>query len=348
MTMQRRARSFAAGLVFVFATATSGLLIGAGSASAAQPLVIGNCATTVQGAPGTPLQLSPSVLIAPVTNILKAIPLLGPTLAAPIDNAVHGMANIPLGTIPGANSTISGSSIAGAAIPMLRDAIDQIPLIGPVLSQIVSGVQSALVAGCGITVQVVNVVSAPVQDGTGAVAAASGQVQTALGLPGAPGAPPAQSGGGAGSPGTGGASQGTGSQTSNPGNTPSGGMPGSDSTVLGGAPSPGWGMYDQSWNFGRSPFADYSSIPFAKAGLFSVAPGVRYGGQTPGYTPQFGILGTDDQGDGVHAAGHAEALGPDSGGNKVALPVLLAVLALSGVTAALVRTWVLRRTPALV
>ncbi len=64
----------------------------------------------------------------------------------------------------------------------------------------------------------------------------------------------------------------------------------------------------------------------------------------PGYTPQFGILGTDNPGDGVQAAGRAEALTPPEG-QKIALPVLLAVLALSVVTAALVRTWVLRRAP---
>jgi hypothetical protein len=88
---------------------------------------------------------------------------------------------------------------------------------------------------------------------------------------------------------------------------------------------------------------NYGNIPFARAGLFSPSPGVRYGGSVSGYTPQFGILGAANP-DAVQAAGHAEALRP-SGGTKIALPVLLAVLALSCVTAALVRTWVLRRAP---
>jgi hypothetical protein len=87
---------------------------------------------------------------------------------------------------------------------------------------------------------------------------------------------------------------------------------------------------------------DYSSIPFARPGLFAPSPGVRYGGSVSGYTPQFGILPSDP--DGVQTAGHADALGTPSS-TKIALPVLLAVFALSGVTAALVRTWVLRRAP---
>ncbi|MCA1655097.1 MAG: hypothetical protein LC635_01210 [Pseudonocardiaceae bacterium] len=89
--------------------------------------------------------------------------------------------------------------------------------------------------------------------------------------------------------------------------------------------------------------ADYSAIPFARAGLFAPSPGVRYGGGVPGYSPEFGILGTDTPPhDGVSVAGRAEALNPPDG-RRIAFPVLLAVLALSGVTAALVRTWVLRR-----
>jgi hypothetical protein len=114
--------------------------------------------------------------------------------------------------------------------------------------------------------------------------------------------------------------------------------------VLGGVPYNGVDLGRFMWG-GRSPMVDYSSIPFARPGLFAPSPGVLYGGSASGYTPQFGILGTDGDQDGVQAAGHAEALGTPTG-NKIALPVLLAVLALAGVTAALVRTWVLRTAPA--
>ena len=78
--------------------------------------------------------------------------------------------------------------------------------------------------------------------------------------------------------------------------------------------------------------------------LFAPSPGVRYGGAVSGYTPQFGILGADPNQNGVSVAGNAEALRAPSG-TRIAFPVLLAVFALSGVTAALVRTWVLRRAP---
>jgi hypothetical protein len=90
--------------------------------------------------------------------------------------------------------------------------------------------------------------------------------------------------------------------------------------------------------------ADYSNIPFARPGLWAPSPGVRYGGGVPGYSPEFGIVGDSAPDDGVSVAGRAEALSSPVG-RRVEFPVLLAVLALSCVTAALVRTWVLRRAP---
>ncbi|MDQ3787266.1 MAG: hypothetical protein M3422_08490, partial [Actinomycetota bacterium] len=98
------------------------------------------------------------------------------------------------------------------------------------------------------------------------------------------------------------------------------------------------------WDFGRWPMADYSNIPFARAGLWAPAPGVRYGGGVPGYSPEFGIVGDTPPDDGVDVAGRAEAIDPPTG-QRVEFPVLLAVLVLSCVTAALVRTWVLRKAP---
>jgi hypothetical protein len=97
----------------------------------------------------------------------------------------------------------------------------------------------------------------------------------------------------------------------------------------------------------QSPTARYAGIPFAGAGIFAPSPGVRYGGDVPGYSPGYGVLnnnGTPPP-DGIQTAGQASALNPGStpGGNGIGLPMLLAVLALSGATAGLVRTWVLRR-----
>jgi hypothetical protein len=102
------------------------------------------------------------------------------------------------------------------------------------------------------------------------------------------------------------------------------------------------------FGFAESPLARYAGIPFASAGLFDPSPGVKYGGDVSGYAPGFGVLGQNQvPADGVQTAGQAEALGSPGNAltNGVGLPMLLAVLMLAGVTAALVRTWALRRLP---
>jgi hypothetical protein len=274
-----------------------------------------------------------------VLNVVRAVPLLGPGLVNQVSTRVSAMGNIPLGALPSADTSISGGTIAAAAVPRIRSAIQGIPLIGGVLGTIVGGVQGALSSGCGIVVNVVNQVAAPVQDGTkvvgDTVGGASEKVVGGL-VPGLGGSGP-----GAGNPGTEVPGGGTAPGGGNPGTN----MPGPNQPPIGGYQPGGWSLYQPGLgNFGRWPMADYGSVPFAQAGLFAPSPGVRYGGAVPGYTPQFGILGTDKPGDGVQAAGRAEALTPPEG-QKIALPVLLAVLALSVVTAALVRTWVLRRAP---
>ncbi|WP_436492961.1 hypothetical protein [Actinokineospora sp. HUAS TT18] len=329
--MRRRVKTFATGLVLVMGTATASLAMSS-SAQAAQPIVVGDCSTSIQGAPGTPISLSPSAVLSPITDIVNAVPLLGPA----ITKAINGMGNIPLGAIPNANTTISGGTIASTAVPRIKAAIEKIPLIGGVLTTLIGSVQGALTSGCAIVVTVVNTAVAPVQEGAKTVGGVIEQGVAALPLPGgggtspAPGTnkPPAGTPGGGSAPATGGGVT----------------LPGSNQPVLGGVPTSNSSVLG-GYDFGRSPMADYSNLPFAKAGLFAPSPGVRYGGAVPGYTPQFGILGANNDTDGVQQAGHADALTP-VGGGKIAFPVLLAVLALSGVTAALVRTWVLRRTVA--
>ncbi|WP_018684301.1 hypothetical protein [Actinokineospora enzanensis] len=339
--MRWRARQVAAGLTLVLGGATASLLAGSGPAAAAPPpVVVGSCATTIQGAPGTPIALSPTAVLDPVLRIVNAVPLIGPGLSGQVRSALAGMGDIPLGAIPGTNSTISGSTIAAAAVPRIQSALSGIPVLGPVLGGVIGQVQSTLATGCAITVTVVNSAAAPVQSGAGAVAGAVEQGAAALPslpnlIPGAPGVPTKPGTNPGTNPGPGGTPQ--------PGGTPggSGGLPGANSQVIGGLLPGGLPLYGSDLGFGRSPMTDYSSIPFSSAGLYSPAPGVRYGGAVPGYSPQFGILGSGDA-DGVQAAGHAEVMdAPASRG--IELPVLLAVFALAGVTAALVRTWVLRR-----
>ncbi|WP_326919726.1 hypothetical protein [Actinophytocola sp.] len=324
-------RGFAAALTLVVAGSVTGLLAGSATAAAAPPIVIGDCSTSVQGAPGTPVSLSPSAVLGVVVDAVRAVPLLGPPLAGAARDAFAALPPIPIGALPTGTGYITGGTIANAVTAQLR----QIPLLGPVLSAVVASVQSTLTSMCGVTVTGVNAAAAPVQDGAKSVADASEQATGQL-----PGTSP---GPGGGAPGTGGPSTGApgGGTPGDGGVAPT--MPGPNQPVLGGVPGSGMDLGRFLWT-GRSPMSLYGSIPFARPGLFVPSPGVRYGGSVSGYTPQFGILGSDDA-DGVQAAGHAEALRPP-GGNKIALPVLLAVFALSGVTAALVRTWVLRKAPA--
>jgi hypothetical protein len=100
---------------------------------------------------------------------------------------------------------------------------------------------------------------------------------------------------------------------------------------------------------GSAPMRDYSGIPTATAGT-AVAPGVRYpaDGTLPGdaSAPHAGAgdqSGQSGQGADIRDAGNAQSLASNSASNDVQLPMLLAVIVLAGVTAGLVRTWVLRR-----
>ncbi|MBB3662785.1 MULTISPECIES: hypothetical protein [Prauserella salsuginis group] len=102
---------------------------------------------------------------------------------------------------------------------------------------------------------------------------------------------------------------------------------------------------------------DYSDIPEASAPTqgSAVPPDMRYSPQdgVPGApdSPEYGVLSDGGIGEGgktgggdVRNAGNADALAADDAApNQVQLPMLLAVVALAGVTAALVRTWVLRK-----
>jgi|tagenome__1003787_1003787.scaffolds.fasta_scaffold20961007_3 hypothetical protein len=339
--MRGRVRSLVSAAALVLGVSVTGLVASTGTADASQPIVVGDCSTTVSGATGTPLAMSPDAVLAPVLNVVRAVPLVGPGLVDQVRTRVLAMGNIPLGALPSADTSISGGTISAAAVPRIRSAIQSIPLIGGVLGTIVGGVQSALSSGCGIVVNVVNQAAAPVQDGTKAVGKAVGDTgEKVVGglVPGVGGSVPGGgNGGGGGNQGGGGSGPGSG----NPGTN----LPGPNQPPVGGYEGGEWSLYPPGLgSMGRWPMADYGSVPYAQAGLFAPSPGVRYGGSVPGYTPEFGILGADNKGDGVQAAGRAEALAPPES-QKIALPVLLAVLALSVVTAALVRTWVLRKTP---
>ena len=94
-----------------------------------------------------------------------------------------------------------------------------------------------------------------------------------------------------------------------------------------------------AYAFGPMSSYDYSQLFTASPSAFgslSSSPDLF------GSSPSFGILGAEEAAGAaqdVAAAGRAQVL-PTQGTDRVALPVLAAVLMLSAVTAALVRTWV--------
>ncbi|WP_285750131.1 hypothetical protein [Lentzea sp. NBRC 105346] len=301
-------------------TLASGL-VGAGTAVAAEPIVVGSCATSVQGTPGQPVSLSPSAVVQPITDLIRAIPVLGPPLAAPFQQAFTALPPIPIGAVQTGTTTISGATIANQVVAQLQ----AMPLLGPVIGTLAGSVRSTLTSMCGVAVTGVNQVAAPIQDGSKAIADASqqGTGQTPPTTP--PGTTP-------GTPGT------------QPGTTP-GTTPGNQTgaTPVGGvaASNTGFSLYSLGSNYGRVPLFSYGSLPFALPGVYSPSPGVRYGSVVPRAGADQGY-----NGDPVQTAGQAQALPRLRGVGGVGMPVLLAVLMLSCVTGALVRTWVLRRTPA--
>ena len=334
--MRRRVRSLATAIALVLSLSTAGLLAGSGTATAAEPIVIGSCAASVEGRPGQPVSLAPAAVLKVVTDAVRAVPILGPPIAGGVGQAFSKLPPIPIGALPNGQGYITGGTIANAVVAQLK----KIPLLGGILATVVQTVQGVLTASCGVTVKGVNAVTAPVQDGADAVADNSEEVTTKVieSIPRLPGTPPGGGPGGGGNPETPGPGGG-------PGGSDGGGMPAPNQPPLGGLPGVGLDLYQPGlWNFGRWPMADYSNIPFARAGLWAPSPGVRYGGGVPGYSPEFGIVGEMPTDDGVDVAGRAEAIDPPTS-QRVEFPVLLAVLALSCVMAALVRTWVLRRAP---
>ncbi|NKQ53240.1 hypothetical protein HFP15_10130 [Amycolatopsis sp. K13G38] len=221
-----------------------------------------------------------------------------------------------------------------------------------VTNGLTSLVGNLLTGLCTITVNVVNtavapvpVVGAPVAGAvnntvSGATNGATSTLQGAASMvPGAQQQQPSQQ-----QPPSGGSQQ----SGPNGGNAPAnqgspGSIPSSNSPVLGGDPA-AFSVLPFSSLAGFAPMRDYSGIPYALAGLWSPSPGLRYGGQIPGYAPEVGALGQGNGGgNSVQNAGQAESMsGATNGPNPVGLPMLIAVLSLSGVSAALVRRWVLR------
>lgn len=207
------------------------------------------------------------------------------------------------------------------------------------LTSLVGGLLGSL---CTITVNVVNTAVAPLPVAGPPVAGAvngtvagttNGLANTLPGNQASP--PPASQGGGAKSQ----------PAPAAKGSPAPAAIPAPNSPVLT-ADSPGLDLLPFG-SPGYAPIRDYSGIPYALAASWAPSPGIRYGGDIPGYAPEAGALNPAARGAGpVQNAGRAEALpsGPDQDGLPLGLPTLAAVFALSVVTAGMVRSWVLRAT----
>ncbi|HKS45278.1 MAG TPA: hypothetical protein VJT49_09205 [Amycolatopsis sp.] len=216
----------------------------------------------------------------------------------------------------GITSLVGG--LLGGLCKITVTVVDTVVAPVPVVGQTTAGVVDNTVAG---TTNTVTKAAAKAGD------TVSGKSQT----------PPART------PPGGGAPQSPGSGTPARGGTPAT-MPSSNSPASGDS-SPTLATLPFGSN-GSAPMADYSGIPYTLAALWAPSPGIRYGGEIPGYAPEASTLDAQENSRATQRVGDAQALpGPaGSGGLPLELPMVGAVLALSGVTGALVRRWVLRGT----
>src|ERR1044072_2369845 len=92
--MRGRIRGVVATAALVLGVSMTGLL-SSGTASASQPIVVGDCSTSVQGESGPPLSLAPAAVLQPVLNVVRAVPLVGPGLVGQVENPVNRLGSSP-------------------------------------------------------------------------------------------------------------------------------------------------------------------------------------------------------------------------------------------------------------
>jgi len=311
--MQKTYRAAAVtGLVGVCATGMS--VLGAGSASAAPAAIpLDSCKTTVQANVGDSLTVTAKTVLAPQLAGLRATPVVGPPAADALGAALSSMklgAFTVTQSTPGVPANISGSVIASAVAAALPPVIP-----ADVVKDIVAN-------NCGITVtKAVPAVPAA------AAAAVASSTQNAP--------PPA---------------------AANP--------PANDLSAPTAVSAPAVTSY------GHAPKADYSDITSVPAGGAGFSVGVAptmppksltgYGlpsalGKAPTMAPQFGLLAAPPATAAVPAPTSAAAVLPmmsevtalptaPNTSTRVPAEAVIAALLLSLTTAALVRTWVLRRS----
>lgn len=318
--MQRQLVRVSATTAVVLAIGAGGALLGAGLANAAPSALADTCSTTLLGQPGEPAELRQSAVVGPVTDVVKSIPLLGPSAAQTVANTMNSWAPLPLGSIPSTGSrTVPGSQIASQVV----SEINNIPVLGLVLGLVDSGVTKSLTNLCTVTLSAIPLPPLP------PLPPPLSQPSSRPASPPSQAAPPAQGGGP--------------NQAPAPGPSPAGGP-------LVGAGAPGDPLGSAVPSVGDSTFGGYSgaglspSYDFGQYPSTFTAPSIDYtslpGADVPGSGNTPGGSAADSP---TNLAGQANALST-TGEQGISMPIALAVLALGGVTAGLVRSWVLRRS----
>lgn len=301
-------RLAAAGVVGAAVTATG--LVGAVHASAAGSVVVDTCTEQAPSSEfGQPIVAAPEALDA---KVKQAALLVFPLQFDRADRARQqflGTAPVPLGSVTEQDQDFSGPELADA----LAGRIAELPALDG--------------RGDAVNFHVRNLASVGCIGG----AEVPGQPEPRPAPPPEPPAepPPAQQESASGQP----TSRASGSAGSVGGESPA------ETSSQEPRPAP------SATSFTPGPAKrvvppDYSYVP----GSLPPWSKTRFG-QAPGQNPAVGDLLAGERKtrqEQVRAAGRAESL-PGNPGSRVALPVLVAAIALAGVTSALVRTWVLRR-----
>ncbi|QIZ35168.1 hypothetical protein [Saccharopolyspora sp. ASAGF58] len=282
---------------------TASTFLGAGIANAADPLLVDQPLATVNAVPGQQITIAPSTLDF---KVREAVLLAMPLAFGPAADAAERfkeLTPISLGTAPEGRTFYSGKDIAKAAAPRLAE----IGLPADKVDAVTWYFTNLVSLGNALTVKA----ERPEEQ------------------------PPPSSG------------QPTPGKSKPPTPEPSATQPPSPTT-----PPPVVTTPEPTLTPSIGAPAEISVLPPSLRDLQGGSPPwgqARYG-QVPGPTPNVGDLAKQaqeqqkarEQQEEIRAAGRAEAL-PTEVTERVAAPVLLAAISLAVVTAALVRSWVLRR-----
>ncbi|MFR9730552.1 hypothetical protein ACL03H_15110 [Saccharopolyspora sp. MS10] len=297
-------RALAASTVGAFVTASS--LLGAGAASASGSAVIDACTGTTESTEfGQSILVSPAALDAKVRQATLLVFPFGFDVADQAVQEFTAAGAISLGSVSEETQKFSGKELAQAFTPRI-DGLAALRGKGTAVSQHVRNLAVLGCFGAKVTGQDRPTPQPTPPDPTTEPVAPPAP---------RPSAPPT--------------APGTGVAASSP-PAPGGGT-GAPVTVV----PPGYAT--------GAPGVPGALPPWAQAQF----------GAVPGFAPNVGDLRAQAAAqereraelaarEEVRAAGRAEAL-PMGEGDRIALPVLIAAISLAGVTAALVRSWVLRR-----